>query len=94
MSDMPQPAKQRKYVAVVAGFRPDGTIVPLRVVWDDITYTVDRVLSRRYTPDPDTGGVGWKFRVLIEGREHVLWFMRDTDISNVSRWYEVIAIEK
>ena len=74
--------KYRKvYIDVITEMRRDGTVIPLRFVWeDDRRYKIDRV--RHITPAASlkVGGRGMRYTVVINGQER--YFFREDD-----RWF-------
>lgn len=72
---MGQPDKNGKcYVEVIAHFSDEGVITPIDIIMDDGTrYHVDRCVERRYAPSLKAGGYGYRYTVMISGREHFLW---------------------
>ena len=78
------------YVSVRAEFRPDGTMLPRELTWEDGTrYAVDRVLEIRQAAAQKSGGHGDRYTVMIRGRRRYLFFERsDRPSGNViGRWF-------
>ena len=63
--------KNRKvFIGVNARFDPDGTLIPLSVIWEDgRTFEIDRVLDVRRAASLKAGGTGLRYTVRIGGRE-------------------------
>ncbi len=57
----------KKYVEVLAKFDVNGTITPLKIVFDDITYVIDKVLSSKLCASFKVGGIGVRYLVKING---------------------------
>ena len=73
--------RERKYVEVVADFSEDGRVTPLVIVWDDgRRFPIDRVVDGRWAANMKLGGRGYRYTVMVGGRERLLW--RDEN-----RWY-------
>lgn len=67
----------KKYVEVGAVFRPDGSIIPVLLWWDDgRSYQIDRVLDVRRAASLKAGGVGRRYTCRICGQERYL-FLED-----------------
>lgn len=64
----------KKYVAVTAQFKADGTIFPLEIQWEDGSrFLVDRVLDIRPAASLKAGGAGIRYTCRISGLEKYLW---------------------
>ncbi len=74
---------------VIAVHRTDGTVVPERVIIDDIIYPVDKVL--RVTPISTTkrGGDGLRYDAVIDGKPNVLYLEDASSYTTVRRWFVV-----
>ena len=67
--------RQKKFVEGVADFSPEGTLMPLTIVWDTgVRYQVDRVLDARQAHSLKTGGTGIRYTIRVGGRQTYLWF--------------------
>lgn len=65
----------KKYVKVVAVFSPEGTMLPLCVVWEDgRKFDVDRVKQCVRAASRKAGGVGLRYTCMIRGKEAVLYY--------------------
>ena len=68
----------KTYVDVLAKFESGGTVVPLRIKWEDgRMFTVDSVLDVRRAASIKGGGLGIRYTVRIGGHNTYLW--RDDD---------------
>lgn len=65
---------RKVYVSVTADFDAGGVVTPLSFVWDDDRrYEIDRVLARQRAASLKVGGVGWRYRVRVCGKDAFLW---------------------
>ena len=66
---------EKIFIAVLALTKPDGSIVPLRILWEDgRRWDIDRVLDVRPGVARKAGGEGIRFLCRISGHEKELWF--------------------
>lgn len=69
---------KKVYVEMIANIKPDGSVKPLTMIWDNNgdqeKYEIDRVLSIQKACARKAGGVGLRYLVLIQGREKILWY--------------------
>ena len=75
----------KTYVDVVVRMRTDGTNVPMKVIWDDQEYTIDKVLRVMAAPPKKVAHIGGptiKHVCLMNGQEKEL-FLED----NPRRWF-------
>lgn len=73
--------RQKVYVEVTAAFSPDGTVLPLKITWQDGTiYEIDRVLDIRRAASLKVGGCGLRYTCRIRGQETYLFWDED-------RWF-------
>lgn len=82
--------RKRVYVEVLAGFKPDGAVTPLVVVWNDgKRFTIDRVVDMRRAASQRCGSAGDRYTVVIGGIERYVYFERACDVSDptVGRWF-------
>ena len=78
------------YVAVKADFRPDGTILPRIITWEDGTkYKIDRILDIRQAAAAKAGGQGDRFTIQVNGKQSYLFFERNASLvgNNIGRWF-------
>ena len=65
--------REKKYVEVVADFSEDGRVTPLEIVWDDgRRFSVDKVVDGRWAANMKLGGRGYRYTVMVGGRERLL----------------------
>lgn len=63
------------YVGVNAKFEPDGTLIPLFVLWEDHRkFEIDKILDVRRAASLKAGGTGIRYTVRIGNRETFLFF--------------------
>lgn len=73
--------REKCYVEVLADFSEDGRVTPLEIVWEDgRRFGVDRVIDGRWASNMKLGGTGYRYTVMVGGKERFLW--RDGE-----RWY-------
>ena len=65
---------KKKFVRVLTDIDEVGKMTPKSVVFDDITYTIDRVLDVRNCASFKVGGIGLRFRVRIGNNETNIFF--------------------
>ena len=78
------------YVPVDVEFRPDGTMLPRIIVWEDGTrYEIDRVVDIRQAAAMRAGGQGDRYTVMIDGKQSYLFFERSASLTgnNIGRWF-------
>ena len=67
----------KKYIAVVAKMKNDGTILPLKIIWEDGSeYIIDKVEDVRRAASLKAGGCGLRFSCKICGQTRFL-FLED-----------------
>lgn len=67
--------RQKKYVSVISSTDEDGTVRPLKIVWDDgITYDIDKILDRRQACSLKTGGTGMRYTIEVSGLATYLFY--------------------
>lgn len=70
-----------KYLTVVAEHRPDGSIRPLKIQYEEKWYEIDRVIDVRPAASLKMGGQGNRYTCRILGRQVYLfcddglWFL-------------------
>ena len=68
-------ARKKTYVCVAAVHDEEGNVTPKAVYWrDGRTLTIDSVLGRVCAASRKVGGTGIRYRVLICGKERVLYY--------------------
>ena len=66
-----------KYVDVVSKMRSDGTILPLKIIWEDgKEYVVDKVQCIKKAASLKAGGCGIRYTCIISGQQRFL-FLED-----------------
>ncbi len=69
------------YIEVVAKFMPDGTIMPMEIIWEDgRRFEIDRVESWCYAASRKAGGCGVRYEVWILGHQRFVFLEED-------RWF-------
>jgi len=63
----------KKYVKVIAEFDTNGKITPLEIIWDDDRRFIITHVSDIQRAASHAGGTGYKYTVIIEGKERYLW---------------------
>lgn len=67
--------RRKHYVEVIARCDEAGQVTPLAIIWEDgRRFDIDRVLDVRPAASRRVGGQGMRYRVLVQGREKVLFF--------------------
>ncbi len=80
----------KAYIEVAVRFKPDGTMIPTAIVWEDgISYEVDRVISIRPGYAAKSGGQGDRYVVQVNGRQTCVYFERSTNTTGkvIGRWF-------
>ena len=78
------------YVAVKAGFREDGTLIPLEIIWEDgRRFKIDRVTDIRPAYAAKAGGQGDRYSIIINGKRSYIFFERSSNLlgNNIGRWF-------
>ena len=66
--------RRKVYVEVVSTTKPDGTVIPLRLIWQDgRSFPIDRVLDVRPAVARKVGGEGTRYLCRIAGHEKEVW---------------------
>ncbi|MDD4081408.1 MAG: hypothetical protein PHP02_08380 [Eubacteriales bacterium] len=66
---------EKIYVGVLSLTHPDGSIVPLKLIWPDgRQWEIDRMLDVRPGVARKAGGEGMRFLCRISGHERELWY--------------------
>ena len=75
---------EKVYVAVYLKISTDGLMKPVAIEWTDGTvFEIEKITDARNAPPEHTGGVlTRKYRVLIKGREKILYLDKQTN-----RWF-------
>lgn len=78
------------YVDVVASFNAEGTLIPLKLTWEDGTeYIIDRVTDIRQAAAMKAGGQGDRYTIQVNGKQSYMFFERNASIrgNNIGRWF-------
>ena len=71
----------KKYIRIVVEFERDGTLLPIRIIWDNgAEYPISKILDVRYFSSERERASGIKYTCLIRGKTREIFFDR-------SRWY-------
>lgn len=66
---------EKIYVGMLSITKPDGSIIPLRILWEDgNAWDIDRVLQVRAGVAKRAGGDGICFLCRISGNEREIWY--------------------
>lgn len=74
----------KNYVNVIASFDTQGTVMPLKMEWEDRWLEVDRVMDVRPAASLKSGGAGIRYTCRIEGKSTYL-FLEET------KWFFELA---
>jgi hypothetical protein len=77
------------YVKVIAEFDIDGRITPLELIWeDDRRFEITRITDVRRSASTKAGGTGYRYTVVIEGKERYIW-LEDTVFNKTigAKWF-------
>lgn len=70
-------------VEVIARFRREGGLYPLRIVWEDgRVFAIERVLSQGYAPARTAGRLCVRYLCTIAGKRRALYFEE-----HARRWF-------
>ncbi|MFT9076002.1 hypothetical protein [Ethanoligenens sp.] len=73
---------RKVYVKVNADHFTNGMVLPRSFQWEDGTsYEIDRVIDRCRAASTKVGGVGWRYKVRIYGKEKFMW------LEDGGRWF-------
>lgn len=64
---------EKKYLKVIAEHRPDGSIRPLKIEYEDRWYEVDRLIDVRMAASLKAGGQGIRYTCKTAGRQVYLF---------------------
>ena len=69
------------YISMLLHIDNDGVMKPVAVEWTDGTkYEIDKIIDERNAPPEHTGGVlTRKYKVIIRGREKILYLDKQTN---------------
>lgn len=72
---------ERVNVAMLLYINDEGAMKPVALEWVDGTrYDIDKIIDERNAPPEHTGGVlTRKYRVLIKGREKIIYLDKQTN---------------
>ena len=72
---------EKVYIAVYLKIDTDGNMKPVAIEWTDGKgYVIDKVIDERNAPPEHTGGVlTRKYKVIIKGREKILYLDKQTN---------------
>ena len=75
---------EKVYVAVYLKINNDGIMKPVAIEWTDGTlFEIFKILDERNAPPEHTGGLlTRKYRVIVKGREKILYLDKQTN-----RWF-------
>lgn len=74
---------KKVYVDVVTLYAKEGDIIPLKILWSDGTrYDIDKVLDVCKAASLKVGGVGFRYKCRIQGKEKFLFFE-----TNENKWF-------
>ena len=66
---------RKVFISVTARFEPDGTIIPLFLVWENgEKYEIDKILDIRRAASLKVGGAGLRYTCRIQGKEAYLFY--------------------
>ncbi len=80
----------KAYVEVKVDFRPDGTMYPRCLIWEDgREYAIERVKTVRPASAQKAGGAGDRYTVVIQGQERYIFFEHniDTCSDHIGKWF-------
>ena len=69
----------KRYVDVLEIRKTDGTLIPVRILWNDDEYVIENILRKEHRIS-EAGGVGICYRVRIQGKYRNLFLEKD-------RWF-------
>ncbi|MBR1481820.1 MAG: hypothetical protein IJ598_02500 [Ruminococcus sp.] len=73
----------KKYIRINAEFEQDGTMIPVRIIWDNgAEYPISEVIDVRYFKPESSGKIGIKYTCIILGKIRDVYF-------EDARWYVV-----
>ena len=71
---------KKKYVKVFMEINEDGQKTPKEIVYNDITYSIDKVLDIKKCPSMKVGGIGERYSIRIGNNITNIFFEKD-------RWF-------
>lgn len=75
---------EKVYVVVYIKINTEGIMKPVAIEWTDgMRYDIDKVIDERNAPPEHTGGVlTRKYKVIVKGREKIIYLDKQTN-----RWF-------
>ena len=68
-----------KYITVIAKMKPDNSIIPLSIIWEDgKEFFIDKVIDIRPKASTKGGGMGIRYTVRILNQEKFLFLDKYT----------------
>ncbi|MBQ3151530.1 MAG: hypothetical protein IJB86_09830 [Clostridia bacterium] len=65
---------KKVYIDVITHFDKNGTILPLRILWEDGTeYDIDRIIDIRPAASLKAGGCGIRYTCMIKGHKKYIF---------------------
>ena len=71
---------KKKYVKVFMEINEDGQKTPKEIVYNDITYSIDKILDIKKCPSMKVGGIGERYSIRIGNNITNIFFEKD-------RWF-------
>ena len=81
---------EKVYISVYLKINTDGIMKPVEIEWTDGTrYDIDKIIDERNAPPEHTGGVlTRKYKVIIKGREKIIYLDKQTN-----KWFVEKLVE-
>ena len=81
---------EKVYISVYLKINTDGIMKPVEIEWTDGTrYDIDKIIDERNAPPEHTGGVFTrKYKVIIKGREKIIYLDKQTN-----KWFVEKLVE-
>lgn len=66
----------KTYLNVIAKFDTEGNIRPIKILWDDVVFEIDRITDIRHSVTLKPGGAGLRYTCFIHGHIRFLFYER------------------
>lgn len=68
---------KKRFVKVLTEIDENGKKTPISLVFDDTTYTIDRVLEVKNCASFKVGGIGQRYKIRVGDNETFIYFEND-----------------
>ena len=58
----------KQFISVLVLMDSSGKLIPKQIIWEDKAYVIDKVIDVKRAASLKAGGIGVRFRVVIDGQ--------------------------